>query len=490
VKVSITTLGCPKNTVDSAHLEEALLSEGFEAVDEPESAEIILVNTCGFITDAKEESIEEILRLAKIKNVAGSELGVLRPDHERTGKTADTGNRESPRKLVVFGCLAQRYREELLREMPEIDALWGVGDDEKIVQYCKTLRDSQESEARSKKQEVESKTSCPRLSSSPYAYLKIAEGCNKRCTFCVIPSIRGPFRSAGPESLLREAEKHVRRGVRELILVAQDITDYGRDLKDYGLVSLLRDLASLAGDFRIRLLYLYPTAITDELLGFLASESKVLKYLDVPLQHSEDRLLRLMGRRGTRKEYLKLLRRVRRAVPGVTLRTTFIIGFPSETEEEFNGLVDFIEEVRFDRLGAFMYSREEGSAASLLKGQVPEKVKQRRLDELMRRQALISFEKNRDLVGRRFEALVEEVDGRLVIGRLDSQAPEIDGVTIIEESAVKSQEARAMSQDATMNPRPPVAVGDLVTVEIVDAYDYDLKAMLVTVDSQAPGGKQ
>jgi ribosomal protein S12 methylthiotransferase len=502
VKVSITTLGCPKNTVDSAHLQEALLSEGFETVDEPESAEIILVNTCGFIRDAKEESVEEILMLAKIKNGAGSELGVLRLDHERTGETADTGNRGSPRKLVVFGCLAQRYRDELLREMPEIDALWGVGDDEKIVQYCKTLRDSQESKVRSHESGMVTRdsgrtthdsrlrTGDSRPPTSSYAYLKIAEGCNKRCTFCVIPSIRGPFRSTGPERLLREAERNVRRGARELILVAQDITDYGRDLREYGLVPFLRDLSSIEGDFRIRLLYLYPTAITDALIEFVASDRKVITYLDIPLQHSEDRLLRLMGRRGTRKEYFKLLRRIRRMVPGVTLRTTFIVGFPTETEDEFNGLVDFIEEARFDRLGAFMYSREEGTAASLLKGQVPEKVKQRRLDELMRRQALISFEKNRDLVGRRFEALVEEVDEKLVIGRLDSQAPEIDGVTIIEESVVKSEESRAMSRDRTPNLRSPVAVGDLVTVEIVDAYDYDLKARLVSVSSPAPAGRQ
>jgi ribosomal protein S12 methylthiotransferase len=197
-----------------------------------------------------------------------------------------------------------------------------------------------------------------------------------------------------------------------------------------------------------------------------------------------------MGRRGTRKEYLRLVRRARRAIPGVTLRTTFIVGFPSETEEDFNGLVDFIEEVRFERLGAFTYSREEGTAAALLKGQVSGKVKQRRLDELMRRQALISFEKNRDLVGRRFEALVEEVDEKLVIGRLDSQAPEIDGVTIIEESVVKCEESRAMSRDRTPNLRSPVAVGDLVTVEIVDAYDYDLKARLVSVSSPAPAGRQ
>jgi ribosomal protein S12 methylthiotransferase len=260
---------------------------------------------------------------------------------------------------------------------------------------------------------------------------------------------------------VEEARALVRGGVKELILVAQDILNYGKEWKDYGLPELLRDLSAIEGDFWIRLLYLYPTEITYELLDFIAGEEKICKYLDIPLQHSEDRLLRLMGRRGTRKEYTKLIRTIRRKIPGVTLRTTFIVGFPSETEEEFRGLVDFIEEMRFDRLGVFTFSKEEGTPSAKLKEQVPDKVKKRRLDEIMSRQAAISLEKNEELAGKRFRALVEEIDGDVVIARLCSHAPEIDGVVIIDNSS------------------SALSVGEFVNVEIVDAYDYDVKGRLV-----------
>ncbi|MEW6740976.1 MAG: 30S ribosomal protein S12 methylthiotransferase RimO [Nitrospirota bacterium] len=443
-KINITTLGCPKNVVDSGHLARRFVSEGFVHVDDPNNADIILVNTCGFIRDAKEESIEEILKLAKIKRGQGSRV-------------------KGQKKLVVFGCLAKRYRDELMKEIPEMDAIFGVGEDSSIIEYCKGL-------AIGKRQEAIGDIKIPvayRPSpiASSYAYLKIAEGCDKKCTFCVIPSIRGRFRSIPPERILKEAEEHIKNGVRELILVAQDITKYGKDLAGYNLVSLLKDLASIKGDFRIRLLYLYPTEITDELLELIAKEDKIQKYLDIPLQHSEDKILRLMGRRGTRKEYIKLIRNIRKTIPGVALRTTFIVGFPGETEDDFHGLVDFIEEIRFDRLGVFTYSKEEGTSSSKLKGHVPEKVKMRRLDEIMRRQAAISLEKNKELIGRRYEAIVDEIDGNIAIARLYSHAPEIDGVVIIEQSAISSQQSALI-------------VGDLVTVEIMDAFDYDLKGVL------------
>ncbi|WP_333653088.1 30S ribosomal protein S12 methylthiotransferase RimO [Dissulfurispira sp.] len=443
-KINITTLGCPKNVVDSGHLARRFESEGFVHVDDPNNADIILVNTCGFIRDAKEESIEEILKLAKIKRGQGSRV-------------------KGQKKLIVFGCLAKRYRDELMKEIPEMDAIFGVGEDSSIIAYCKGL-------ATGKRQEAIGDIKIPvayRPSpiASSYAYLKIAEGCDKKCTFCVIPSIRGRFRSIPPERILKEAEEHIKNGVRELILVAQDITKYGKDLAGYNLVSLLKDLASIKGDFRIRLLYLYPTEITDELLELIAKEDKIQKYLDIPLQHSEDKILRLMGRRGTRKEYIKLIRNIRKTIPGVALRTTFIVGFPGETEDDFHGLVDFIEEIRFDRLGVFTYSKEEGTSSSKLKGHVPEKVKMRRLDEIMRRQAAISLEKNKELIGRRYEAIVDEIDGNIAIARLYSHAPEIDGVVIIEQSAISSQQSALI-------------VGDLVTVEIMDAFDYDLKGVL------------
>lgn len=284
----------------------------------------------------------------------------------------------------------------------------------------------------------------------------------------------GKFRSVPKEDILREAGEHVLNGTRELILVAQDITNYGGGPGAYNLVALLKDLAAIDGDFRIRLLYLYPTEITDELLGYIAAEDKVQKYLDIPFQHSEDKILRLMGRRGTRKEYIKLIRNIRKTIPGVALRTTFIVGFPGETEEDFNGLADFIEEVRFDRLGVFKYSKEEGTPASKLKGQVPEKVKDRRLDEIMKRQAFISLEKNRELIGKKFEAIVDEIDGDVIIARLYSHTPEIDGAVIIEN---RDNPLFLLQKKGVV----PIfhKVGDIVTVDIVAAYDYDLKGKII-----------
>ena len=431
-KIHITTLGCPKNTVDSGHLSGAMASQGLIPVPEIEDADVLLVNTCGFIRDAKEESIEEILRLAKMKKGQG-------------------------KKLVVFGCLAKRYYDELVKEIPEIDAIFGVGEDARILEYCKGQGQNDFTGPWTPDPGEPPTVGGPYAS---YAYLKIADGCNKNCTFCVIPSIRGKFRSVPREDILKEAETYVKQGVRELILVAQDITNYGRESREYNLVSLLKDMASIKGDFSIRLLYLYPTEITEGLLRLIASEEKILNYLDIPLQHSEDRMLRLMGRRGSRKEYIKLIRTIRKTIPGVALRTTFIVGFPGETEEDFNGLADFLEEIRFDRLGVFKYSREEGTPADKLKGQVPEKVKERRLDEIMRRQAAISLEKNLELVGWRFPAVIDEIDGDTAIARLYSHAPEIDGVVILEQAG-------------------PALVGDIVTVEIVEAYDYDVKGKII-----------
>jgi len=463
IKINITTLGCPKNVVDSDHLMGSFATEGFVLVDNPEDANILIVNTCGFIKDAKEESIEEILRLAELKKGQGI-------------KENARCKMQNAKFLIVFGCLAKRYKDELQREIPEIDGMFGVGEEKEIVEYCNIVS--------SKQYEVSSNKKFPTAYSllptkNSYAYLKIAEGCDKKCTFCVIPSIRGRFRSFSPEDILKEAEEYIHKGVKELILVAQDITRYGKEFRGYKLVSLLRDLTSINGDFHIRLLYLYPAEINDELIEFVAVNNKIFKYLDIPLQHSEDRLLRLMGRRGTRKEYIKLIKNIRRNIPGVALRTTFIVGFPTETEEDFNGLIDFVEEIGFDRLGVFKYSKEDGTPASKLKGQVPEKLKNRRYDEIMKRQALISLVKNKELIGKRFSAIVDEVDKDITIARLYSQAPEIDGVVIIQ-----STEPRAQNTDKknlTSNSCSPsfVRVGDIVTVEIVDAYDYDLKGVVV-----------
>ncbi|GAB4541292.1 MAG: 30S ribosomal protein S12 methylthiotransferase RimO [Thermodesulfovibrionia bacterium] len=433
MKVNITTLGCPKNVVDSGHLSNAFISEGFDVTTDPHDADIILINTCGFIKDAKEESIEEILRLSTIK--------------------------DGSKRLLVFGCLAKRYKDELSKEIPEIDGIWGVGEEREIIDYCKQLAGMDGQRVITTK----SLTHHPSPLKASYAYLKIAEGCDKRCAFCVIPSIRGAFRSYPPDEILREAEGFIRNGIKEIILVAQDITRYGKGLDGYNLVSLLNDLASINGEFYIRLLYLYPSGITDDLIDCIAGNEKVFKYLDIPLQHSEDRLLRLMGRRGSRKEYIRLIRRIRRNIPGIALRTTFIVGFPTETEDEFKALIDFVEDIGFDRLGVFKYSKEEGTPASRLKPQIPEDIKERRYDELMRIQALVSLTKNKGLIGKRFRAIVDGIDNDVIIARFYSHAPDIDGVVMIP--------YKRMSNG--------IGIGDLIDVEIVDAEEYDLRGVLV-----------
>jgi ribosomal protein S12 methylthiotransferase len=419
--VSLISLGCPKNTVDSENLMRMLAKKGVRISDNPDEADILAVNTCGFIEDAKRESIDEILRLADLKG---------------EGK-----------KLIVLGCLAQRYREELHEEMPEIDALFGVGEEEKIVQYC-TLDAVADGKGEGQVRD---------MLSSHFRYLKVSDGCGRRCSFCVIPAIRGRHRSRLPEEILEDAKGAVADGAKELILIAQDITAYGGDIKqESGLSGLIKDMAAIDGDFWIRLLYLHPAGIDDNLLDAIASEDKVVKYIDLPLQHSEDRVLKSMRRAGgTRKEYIRLMQKIRRAIPGVALRTSFIVGFPGETEEQFNRLLDFIEEVKFDRVGAFTYSPEEGTQAATMPGQVPDEVKQRRWEDLMRAQAEISLEKNRELVGRTMRALVDLSVEDEAVARIYSQAPEIDGHTIVK--------ARGLD------------TGSFINIKIAAAHDYDLE---------------
>jgi len=422
---TVITLGCPKNTVDSRHLINELTAEGFFYVEEFKKADFVLINTCCFINDAKEESIDEILTAAKFK---------------------------TDRKLIVFGCLSKRYGDELKKEIPEIDAVFGVNQSEKIINYIRQFREGSNNIIQDFQYTAEPPS---------YRYVKIAEGCSRRCSFCVIPEVRGSFKSIKPEKILKEAEDFVNSGIKELILVAQDITQYGKEWKGYNLTSLIKDLCSISGDFWIRLLYLYPADINQDLIKTVAEQEKVVKYLDIPMQHSEERILRLMGRRGTRKEYIKKIKQIREAIPGVTLRSTLIVGFPTETEDEFQRLVDFIEEVQFDRLGVFKYSREEGTKAYNLKGQIPENVKNRRLDEIMSRQAVISLEKNRALTGKKYSALIDYVDADMAIARLYCHAPEIDGVVILENIS-------------------DLKAGEKVKVLITEAYEYDLKGVIVS----------
>jgi ribosomal protein S12 methylthiotransferase len=430
MQVSLLSLGCPKNLADSEALLRGLGRAGVFYTSEPRDADILLVNTCGFIEDARRESVDEILRLAYAKS-----------DGQR---------------LLVFGCLAKRYGDELRREIPEIDALFGVGEEEQIIRFCA----GQRPETR-----VEAGMEWPKIAARGASVpIKVAEGCDRACAFCAIPSIRGGFRSRSPEDILREAEGYVGLGLGELVLVAQDLTAYGKDLGGYGLADLLKDMASIDGRFRIRPMYLHPSSISDALLDVIGGEVKVCRYVDLPLQHSDERLLALMGRSGSAGGQLELIGRIRSAVPGVTLRTALIVGFPGETEEDFGGLLDFIERARFERLGAFMYSREEGTRAAGMSGQVPEHVRRERFEAVMDLQAEISLESNRALIGRSMTVLVDSVrdeagsvrDGTAV-GRLEGQAPGIDGITMIRGG------------------RP--AKGDFVDVTITRAFDHDLEAV-------------
>ncbi|MEK6651493.1 MAG: 30S ribosomal protein S12 methylthiotransferase RimO [Nitrospirota bacterium] len=471
-KISVISLGCPKNTVDSDNLTRKLISNGFLYLNTPEDADFLLINTCGFIEAAKKESIEEILKLAKIKK--GSRHGESPP---HSGGFAEEN--EATKKLIVFGCLAKRYKDEILKEIPEIDAIFGVGEDEKIVEYCKSQRKMQD--AGYMMQDKKNRASCIVnhesffFSSPSYAYLKISEGCNKRCSYCVIPSIRGKYRSIKPDEILKEAKRSVKRGAKELILVGQDTACYGKDLNGYDISKLLKDICSLKGDFWIRLLYAYPASISEPLLKVIAEEDKICKYLDIPFQHSEDRILKLMKRGGARKGYLNLIRKIRSTIPDIVLRTTFIIGFPSETEKEFHSLLDFIDEVKFDRLGVFKYSREEGTPAAKLKGQISDIIKNRRVNEIIKHQAYISLDENKKLIGRQFKALIDEVTNGIAIGRLYSHAPEIDGVVIIEEGSKGSSFAVLRRMDPRVQGSN---TGSFVTVKITEAFEYDLKGII------------
>ncbi|BCV25002.1 30S ribosomal protein S12 methylthiotransferase RimO [Gelria sp. Kuro-4] len=406
-KVGLVSLGCAKNLVDSEGLLAALVRSGYELTTSPAEAEIIIVNTCGFIEAAKEESIDTILEMATYK-----EKGRCR-------------------KLVVTGCLGQRYPQAIAREIPEVDAVLGTGALERLPQVLAQLETGRRVVA------VEAPgglTGGPRiLATRPgTAYLKIAEGCNHRCSYCVIPQLRGPLRSRPEEEVVAEARSLARRGAKEIILVAQDTTSYGLDL--YGearLPALLKKLAACAEIEWLRLLYLYPERITSELLTTMAEEPKICRYFDIPLQHVNDRLLKAMGRASRQEQVVRLLAGIRDLLPEAALRTTFIVGFPGETEAEFAELVSFVRREKFDWVGAFAYSAEEGTPAAALPGQILEEEKTRRRDELLRVQRHISLERNRAWLGKKLAVLIEEAGEGRGRGRCFRQAPEVDGVTFV-----------------------------------------------------------
>ena len=447
-KVGMVSLGCPKNLVDSEVMMGLLAKQGYELTHDQQEADVLVVNTCGFIDSARQESVDTILEMAQLK---------------QSGKL---------QQLIVAGCLVERYKGELQGEIPEIDALIGVNQLTEITSVVKPAGKKPlpiYSEGRTAPELFLYDETTPRLrATAPYtSYVKIAEGCDHTCAFCIIPKLRGVFRSRSPESILREVEALAAQGVKEIVLISQDTTAYGTDLalKD-GLAKLVEAIANVRGVEWVRFLYCYPTAISDELLRVMAGHPNVCKYFDIPLQHVSGKVLKRMRRGGNRESYEKLFRRIRDRVPNVALRTTFIVGFPGETEVDFAELVGFVKAMEFDRVGVFTYSDEENSPAYELDAKVPAAVAAKRERRLMKEQAKISQRKHKAMLGNRVQVLLEgkskETD-LLLEGRLASQAPEIDGCILIND----------LPEDCTAQ------AGDFVTVEITEAQEYDLIGKIV-----------
>lgn len=419
MKIGVVSLGCPKNLVDSETMLGLIHEENYEITNDPSEAEIIIVNTCGFIESAKEESINTILQMAEYK---------------KSG---------SCKYIIVTGCLSQRYAEELFNELPEADAIAGVEVYDEIGSIIKRVMNGERfiMLERSKPDVIytSKETFLPRILTTPSytAYLKIAEGCDNCCSYCAIPKIRGPYRSKPMEHVLKEAKALADNGVKELIVVAQDTTRYGEDLPGGKLLlaDLLKELNKIESLKWIRVMYCYPNNFTDELIETFASLDKVCKYVDLPLQHASNRLLASMNRYDTREEVETLLAKLRKRIPGIVIRTTFIVGFPGETDADFEELKEFVEQQRFENAGVFAYSQEEGTVAGAMPNQIPDEIKQERYHELMALQAQISEEIHKDTEGQTLEVLVEgiEEDGSgLHYGRSYREAPDIDGLVFIE----------------------------------------------------------
>lgn len=460
--VLFVSLGCDKNLVDSEKMLGLLNEAGYRVAQEESEADAIVVNTCCFIHDAKEESVETILEMAEWKK-----KGTLKA-------------------LIVTGCMAQRYQDEIQQEIPEVDAVIGTTGYTEIVPVLDEILDAAEAsqtEEPTKAEERKEKpfvNCCPSIDLLPAsladkrvvttggytAYLKIAEGCNKRCTYCIIPYIRGHYRSFPMEDLLEEARKLAESGVKELILIAQETTVYGMDC--YGkkaLPELLTKLCKIEGIEWIRILYCYPEEITDELIAVMKKEKKICHYLDIPIQHSEDTILKRMGRRTNRAELVSLVEKLRKEIPDIILRTTLITGFPGETEEEFNNMVDFVDSMEFDRLGVFPYSAEEGTKAAEMDNQIAEDVKESRRDEIMALQQEISAEKAESRIGREMSVLIEGYlyEDDIYIGRTYMDAPKVDGNVFV----------RAEEE---------LISGDMVPVRITGANEYDLMGDVIYAD--------
>ncbi len=441
MNIYFISLGCDKNLVDSENMLGILHENGYRITSDEQEADIIIVNTCCFINDAKTESINTILEMSEYK---------------KSGKA---------KALIVTGCLAERYKEDILKEIPEVDALLGTTSFTNILKVVEEITDGKQ-HSHFENLDLLPKSSGRRLLTSGTfsAYLKIAEGCDKHCTYCIIPKVRGNYRSVPMEELLQEAQYLADQGVRELILVAQETTLYGKDL--YGQVKLsglLSKLCLIAGIEWIRILYCYPEEITDELIDTMKKEPKICRYLDIPIQHASDRILKLMGRRTTKTDLINIIAKLRSNLPDIALRTTLITGFPTETEEEHAELMEFVEEMGFERLGVFTYSKEDNTPAALLKPQVLAKVKKQRQKDIMKLQQTISFEHTAGLAGKTFEVLIEgrmAEEENIFIGRTTMDAPQVDGFFFV------SSEEELIS-------------GSLVKAVVTGAKGYDLVGEIV-----------
>ncbi len=442
-KFCIVSLGCAKNTIDTEQMLAKLFEAGYEMVDDPDEADIGIVNTCAFIEDAKSESIAEIIEMNQSKTT-GAMLA-----------------------LVVTGCMAQRYKEEIFEEMNEVDALVGTGSYLRIAEVCDKLISDSENAKMEKiaifddiNAPVEE---CPRVQSTPpyTAFIKIAEGCDNHCGYCVIPSIRGCYRSRDMEKIVEEAENLAEKGVRELIVVAQDISRYGIDLYGrFALPELLKRLSGIEKLDWIRLHYVYPDEITDELIEVIKTEPKILKYIDMPVQHSSDRLLETMNRRYSRSELEALIKRLRREIQGVVIRTSIIVGLPGETEEDFEGLCTFVKKMKFERAGIFTYSQEEGTPAGEMEDQIEDSVKEQRAEHLEQIQSRVMESYNKKRIGQKVDVIVEGYDtyAGYFYSRSYAESPEIDGLIFFKPKTVRPK------------------AGDMVTVKIVEDIDGDIVA--------------
>mgnify|MGYP004582900593 FL=1 len=436
MKVLLISLGCDKNLVDSEVMLGLLNKAGHQLTNDETEADVVVVNTCAFISDAKEESINTIIEMGELK---------------KTGKL---------KKLIVAGCLSQRYKDEIMKELPEIDVIIGATNYDKIVEAIGTDEESIVDDINYTPRPIAERIVTTNAS---MAYFKIAEGCNKLCTYCIIPHIRGRYRSMPMDSLIASAEKLASDGIKELVLVAQETTLYGVDL--YGekkLPELLTKLSEIEGIEWIRLLYCYPEEITDELIEVMATNPKICHYVDIPIQHSENAILKRMGRRTSREDIVELVGRLRAAMPDIAIRTTLISGFPGETQELHDGLVDFVDECEFDRLGVFTYSPEEGTPAAEYEDQVDGELAAKWRDEIMELQQEISYEKNQQMIGSTQKVLVEGylVDDDVYVGRTYRDAPGVDGIVFV------SAPYELIS-------------GSFVDVKITEANEYDLTGVIV-----------